>query len=356
MKHFVIYLILLIYLPFTSIAADSTALQENAPERYTVQKGDSLWSIAGRFLKDPWKWPELLKLNADQIKSPHLIFPGDVIVLELHRDEVNVRVITQSAPEITPTSTSATLEPKPRIEAFTTNFIPSIPLTALSPFLNKHLLLNKESLNTSGHVLSSVDQRLLLSTYDEFYARGIHPDQGDVWLIYRQGQAIIDPANNQLLGYDGIYLGEAKVVQHGELSKLMITTAVKDIYRDDRLISARTQIPSVFSFIPHPPVKPISGHIISTSDGAIGAGTLSIVLLTKGKKDGVDIGSVFAISRKPLELRDDSTKFFKPKNTLNIPDQRLGLVMVFNVFDNASYGLIMSSTQPIKSSDRFSNP
>jgi len=387
MRNTIISLIFLLISVPPAIAASTGDLKDSAPDRYIVIKGDTLWSISGRYLKEPWRWPELWKMNEDHIKNPHLIYPGDAIVLDRSAGQAHLRV--EGGPGSASGAQTVRLSPRVRVEQMGPKPVPSIPPSVIEPFLAKPLVVGVDELNTAARIVATQESRVALGMGATAYAEGISKGQGAIWQIFRRGDPLTDPDTGEVLGYVAIFLGEARVVDFGDVSKIEITRANQEIYRDDRLLPVGKQT-AVFSYVPHSPKSSVRGRIISTYNNLFESGPRSIVALSKGSNDGLRVGTVLAIFRnqqysrfplrtsplwgeqglggagqieyRPEELNTRTSPVFSRPEPLNeeilarLPDERYGLVMVFRTFDRAAFALVMEASRPVQLNDVVSNP
>ncbi len=377
----IISLILLLAPLSPAFAASSEDLQESAPDTYTVVKGDTLWGISGRYLKQPWRWPELWKMNQDQIRNPHLIYPGDVIVLDRSAQDARLRVIQTG---------TVKLSPRIRAEPLATQAVPSITPAAIAPFLSKPLVVGQDELASAPRIIATQESRVALGAGDIAYVEGLSKEKGPSWQIYRRGDPLIDPDTGETLGYEATYLGEARVRQFGEVSTIEIVTSAQEIYREDRLLPASKELPT-FAYVPRAPQKNVKGYIISNYGSMQETGPMSIVALSRGSKDGLEVGHVLAIYRNqraaryalrtsPLYGRSglsgensgrpyygqeitprDASLYPHPKpiseeDLARLPSERYGLVMVFRTFDRTAYGLVMEASRQVSINDVVTNP
>lgn len=381
MKKWIISLIFLLTPATPALAAELSALKEDAPERYTVVPGDTLWGIASRFLKSPWKWPELWKMNQEQIRNPHRIYPGDVIVLD--RTALEARLRLERLPQVT-------LSPQVRIEPLAEKPLPTISPTAIEPFLSRPLVVGARELDAAPFIRSAQEDRMAIGTGSIAYAQGIAADKGQLWHVFRRGDALVDPDSGELLGYEAIYLGEARVLQPGELSTIEVTRAMREMHAGDRLLPALEERP-VFSYVPRAPAKPVRGRIIS-GYGSLGeTGPAGIVALSRGSRDGLEVGHVLALYRSQTaaryELRtsplygrqglsgsDAPRTYYAEQITprdaevytrgvpvsaaeaQRLPDERYGLLMIFRTFERVSYALVVQASRPVALYDVAANP
>lgn len=381
MQKIIISLILLLTSAGAALAAGPQDLRENAPETYTVVPGDTLWGISGRFLKEPWRWPEIWKLNQEQIRNPHLIYPGDVIVLDRSGRDVQLRVSRGE---------TVRLSPKVRVEPLAAKAVPTISPADIEPFLSKPLVVGANELDGAARIIATDEDRVALGAGDVAYVEGITREQGGAWSIYRRGDPLVDPDTDQILGYLAIYIGEAQVRHFGDVSKIEITRSNQEVYTDDRLLPASKETP-VFSYVPRAPQKPVRGRIVSTYGNLVETGPRSIVALSRGSADGLEVGHVLAIYRaqpgarfalrtSPLWGRsgpsgDDSPRAYyseqlTPRDAslyperrkiteldlAKFPSERYGLLMVFRTFDRASFALVMEASRQVSLNDVVANP
>jgi hypothetical protein len=332
-------------------AAD-VEVKEPVSDRYTVQKGDTLWGIAAKFLKDPWRWPEIWRMNREQIRNPHLIYPGDVVVLD--RLDGQWRLSLERPP--------TRLSPTVRATPLDTAAIPSIPAGEIEPYLTRPLITGPEGLDPAPQIVAGPDARVIRGDGDVVYVAGLDPKAGDQWSLYRRGRDLMSPDGAELLGVEQRYLGAAKVERFADVSTVRITGAKEEILVGDRLVPApRGQL---MSYAPHAPTLPIAGQIIAMNQDAIEAGRGWVVTLDKGSRDGLDIGAVLAIYRVVAPIPDPrpvirppyAPREFEPERLLNVPDERSGLLFVFRVFDRVSYALVLNTTDPVVVGNYVRNP
>lgn len=387
----IITLLVFCCVSFNSIA-DELKLQKDHPERYVVVKGDTLWGISAKFLKDPWQWPKIWKMNRAEIKNPHWIYPGDVVVLDMSSGSPQLRLLHETI----------TLQPGVVVEPLDKSPIQTIATNIIGPFLSQPLLIENGQLDAAPRIIAGQDDRVIFSPNSRIYISNLVESEGLNWFVYRPGEALIDPETKKSIGTEAIYLGDARITKFGTPSSGMITKAKEEIFTKDRLVSAPDLVQS--NFIPHAPDTNIKGRIIKIYGGVGEAGPSSVVSINRGSLDGLETGHVLAISRYGRIVKDpeykapDTTKVTteKPKlaelnfdvsrdkdgkaivnfakdrsansseqsasalklepGQIKLPDERVGLLMVFKTFDHVSYALIMEATDAVYTLDTVITP
>jgi len=353
----------LLFLLSPTLSADTVQLKPDHPERYTVQKGDTLWDISKRFLKSPWHWPRVWKIN-EQIKNPHLIYPGDVLVLRwvdgrpeislLRRDKVEPPTLplppTDGTPDQRPTD-PRTVRVKPRVhEEPITAAIPTIPPDAIAPFLSQPLAVGDRELKQAGYITIGLERRIALGNGSEFYARGFQGESKEYYNIFRPGRALNHPDTGELLAYEAVYLGDARRLEGGDPSKFIVTRVKQEILPTDRLLVAERKA-SLPYYYPQAPKKEVNGRVVAALGAVAEVGPYHIIAISLGRREGMEEGTVLRVMRSEGSHRDPVAG-----GRYKLPDEESGLVMVFRVFDKVSYALVMSATRSVYINDRVTNP
>lgn len=342
-----------------SALADEIKLAENAPDRYVVVKGDTLWGISARFLKDPWRWPDIWGLNKEEIKNPHWIYPGDVLVLDFTgktphlRKDGSVGSAADGGSDAEWRLMDAKLSPAIRRQSLALGAISSIPASTIQPFLSRPLVLGKEELNSAPMLVAGPETRVVLSAGDRAFAKGVVWEEQPGWSVFRPGRMLTDPDTNEFLGREAIYLGDAQVSEYGEVSTVVLTKAVQEIAPGDRL--ARTPPVQALSYVPHAPASGIKGRIIAGPDDSVSEiAPHHVVVINRGRREGMEVGHVLALYRDRPSITPANA--VDPKEKLKLPPERYGMIFVFRVFDKVSYALVMNSTRPVNVLDVVQAP
>jgi hypothetical protein len=347
------------------VRADELVLAPGVPERYVVQKGDTLWSIAGRYLKDPWRWPEIWRLNRQEVKNPHWIYPGDVVVFQ----RGSGTGATATPPRLVLERENVRVSPMVRASPLDADAIQSIPPGDIEPYLSRPLITGPEGLYDAAYIIAGRDSRVIRGEGDLVYVTGIDRNAGDAWNLYRPGKKLT--AWNQpdvVLGWEQRFLGTAKVERFGDVSTVRIVTAREEILMGDLLVPAPRE--QIVNYVPHAPDKPVSGRIIQIDRDSTEAGRGWLVTLDKGKSDGIDVGTVLAISRVLPPIPDprpstepyrilrflDQTTVYRPESFLDLPPERSGLLFVYRVFDTVSFAILLNTSEPINVGDVVHQP
>lgn len=320
------------------------AFKSDAPDRYTVVRGDTLWGIAERFTDSPWRWPELWNLNKDQIRNPHRIYPGNVIVLDRGRGQLAL-------------DNTVKLSPRVRAESTAKDVIPSIPPHIIEPFLSRPLVIEPDGLERAPSIVAAEDGRVLLGNGGVAYARGMDDSKELSWLIYRRGEPLIDPDTQLTLGYEAIYLGTARVARAGDPARIVLTSVTQEVVIGDRLVPAGGL--QIVDYAPHAAAASLQGRVMSIYGGVASlgeAGKHSIVTLNRGKADGVEVGHVMALYGASMQVADATRPKGSPDSMITVPGERYGLVFVFRVFDRVSYALVMQASKPVRALDLVQAP
>lgn len=364
-------------------------LRPDHPERYVVQAGDTLWDIAGRFLRDPWRWREVWQANPG-VTNPNLIFPGDVLEVTYSAD---------GRPRIRSTAGGmrvVRLSPRVRVTELDQS-IPTIPINAVAPFLTRPLVTDSAAIDDAPYVVSFPDERLLAGTGDRFFVRSVRDSRNDRFEVLRPGQQLRDPQTNQSLGYEALFVAEARLLRTGDPATLEVTRARVEVEAGDRLWPAREDAP-IRSFTPVPAPLGLEGQIIAVLGGVTQIGQFDVVALNRGDREGVVVGQVFEVfsggelrrdevrarrrdwnwrNETPLDTsfwfgdwevsgwqappwNDDALPLQRQATRQTtryiVPDDRAGVIMVFRVFPRVSYALVMSAFRPLNVGQVVASP
>lgn len=416
------FLLIIVFVIGTTVClADTVTVNPDHPESYVVQKGDTLWDITGKFLKEPWLWPQVWEANP-QIANPHLIYPGDVVslqykdgrpILAVHRGDKSGRYVRLS----------------PTVRSYEKDTaIPAIPVDAISQFLTRPLVVTADEMNDWPYVVSSYEEHLVAGTGNKIYVRGLTDDDtGNRYAVYRKGKpyykggsdlqsyhggmaytSLTAPATvkeEDILGYEAIYVGDAIIEKQGDPASAIVANANREVLAGDRLV-AETEADINADIIPVAPAHDVNGNVISVFDGVSEIGQYQIVVLDLGSADGMETGSVLGVyqsgkvvddyvatkarekeedaQRIVLEHEDtsafdrglsaiandirDSKRAFdktdlagymgrpnsKPEK-VQLPEEYTGVLMVFRTFDKLSYALVMEAEGPIHVYDTVKN-
>jgi hypothetical protein len=328
-----------------------------------VVKGDTLWDISARFLRDPWMWPSLWHFNP-HIANPHLIYPGDILtiifidgkpVLQVTRNGKVVSAPAELPPEVVSSGQSyPTVKLSPRIrEKGLDNAIPTISIDAIGPFLTRPRIVGKGELEMAPYVVAHEDDRMMSGNGYRIYARGLDEQslEGD-YVVVRAGQVYSNPQNKgDILGYEAIYLGEVRLTRFGDPSTMQVTDSAREILRGDRLIPKGDEVHD-HSFTPQAPEQKVDGEIIAVLDGVNMISQFQVVVLNVGRQDDVVPGHVLAVNQTGAMVKDIVAR----GKRVELPTERAGTVMIFRVFDRVSYALVMDATRTIHLHDQVSNP
>lgn len=323
-----------------NIWASSLKINPNHPNQYTVVKGDTLWDISGKFLQNPWQWPQLWN-NNPQIKNPDLIYPGDTLYFSM----------VNGKPQL---SLSNNYSIKPRIRVSSGNqAIKIIPTDAIAQFLTSPKVVEIDELAMSPYVVEIAGEHIVAGAGDRVYVRSIETPKSLSYTIYRQGEPYLNPETKEVLGYEAIYIADATIERAGDPATLSITKSDREVLRGDRLmINSASEL--ALNYFPHPPNTLISGNIISVLDGVSQIGQHDIVVIDKGLKDGLDTGHILDIYHLGRVINDPYSD--KKNGTVKLPDEIAGMLLVFRPFDRVSYALVLEANQSIHILDKVHSP
>lgn len=317
-----------------------------ATEDYVVKKGDTLWSIANHFLKDPYYWPEIWYANP-KIANPHRIYPGDHISIVFIGDRPRLAV---------------GLRPHIRYESLPPA-VASIPLELVRPFLSYDQVLSEADFNAAPYLIANREGTMHASTGDIVYARPGLDGEQQRFAVVEKGKALRDDRTGELLGYRAIYKGEANLLEAHDPATLELKDSVREVQDGDRLVD---MTPEAFTrdVTPQIPAFPIDARIILLPDAITQIGSLQVIIIDRGADSGVTAGDLLQISKRGRVIEDR----FAPRKTgesghqalrgpaVRLPDYPIGTAMVFRSYDRVSYALVIQAAESIETGDLAQTP
>jgi hypothetical protein len=316
-------------------------LRAQHPDTYTVVRGDTLWDISARFLRSPWRWPEIWHVN-QQVANPHLIFPGDILEL----------VYIDGRPQLRLKRGPVKLSPAVRGTPWD-GAISTIPIDAIGPFLTRPYVLDEDDMEAAPYIVDFANEHILGGAGQSAYVRRIDDTDPVKYEIIRPGGPYRDHDSNEILGYEAQYIGSTELQRTGDPATLFINSTELEAVIGDRVIPAGED-KATANFMPHAPTGDIEGSIISILNGVSQIGQYNVVVIDRGASDGLEPGTVLRVDQRGEEIRDVVSRRYSP--TVVLPDEEAGLLMVFRTFDRVSFGLVMHATRVMHLGDRVRNP
>lgn len=310
------------------------------PQQYTVQRGDTLWDIAGRFLTRPWLWPEIWQVNPE-IRNPHLIYPGDVISLVYVDGEPRL-MLDRGTREVR-------LSPGVREEQLD-EAISTIPMSVIRPFLNRSHVVDEDFFNRAPYIIAGEDERVMASAGDRIYIRRIADDAPVDYAVVRRGNPYIDPDTGEQLGIAATYVGDARLQRDGDPATGQVRSSNREVLPGDWLLELPPE-GARMQFHPRAPDQEVEGRVIDVMDGVGQIGQFDVVVINLGREQGMQDGDVLAMFRAGREISDPVNR-----ERVMLPEERAGELLVFRTFDKLSFGLVMRASRHMEVMDVVRNP
>jgi hypothetical protein len=343
------------------------AFLPNAPDQHTVVRGDTLWGISGRFLQNPWCWPQVWGMNKEEIRNPHLIYPGQIVYFDRAAGRLRlgkpVGSTLGSDMQNGRGSQHVKLEPQLRTEGLGQEAVPAIPSNVIEPFLSQPLIVAEGELNNAPRIVATQEGRVMLGKDDKAYVRGAI-NSGTSFQVFRPGVPLRDPDTNAVIAYEAAYLGTIKLERPArtpdEAHVFNVVSVKQEMGVGDRLLPVPPT--PILNYVPHPPERDVTARIVSVYGGVSQAGQNQIVSINRGAKDGLDMGTVLELYRfgQVITDRTDNGSFwsFGPwgRQKVKLPDNQYGSLFIFRVFDSISYGLVMQVTDTVQVGDVARSP
>jgi hypothetical protein len=347
-------------------------LAPNAPDEYTVKPGDTLWAISRLYLLRPWRWPELWGMNISEIANPHRIYPGQMLYLD--KTGGRARLTMRRGAGGSADGGTIKLSPRTRFDSLAGMALPTLNPSVVEPFLSEPIVVDADTLQSAPRIVAGNDSRVLLSRGDRAYARGNAetplletPGPLKNFRVFRSATPLKDPGTGEILGYEAQYLGKAQL-KRGESTtvetqkdkdvitvvpaSIDIIAAREEIRAGDRLLPEPPR--QLLSYVPRAPSTQVEGRIISVYGNAVQfAAQNQVVAINKGTRDGIDSGHVLAILKNGETILDRTGE---RKETIKLPNERIGLLMVFRPFEKVSYALVLEITDTPRAGDFLVNP
>ncbi len=344
----------------TIATGSNIPLAPNAPDRYTVKSGDTLWGISQVFLRDAWNWPEIWYVNP-QVENPHLIYPGDVLTLVYVDGQPRVTLGERGATAAAVGGGAEKLSPQVRSEALPQS-ITTVPYEIIAAFMGRPTLLDRNQVKSGPYIVAMRDGHLVGATGNQVYARGLENAAVDGrYSVIHVGEPLRDPENRDILGYHGLYVGSGAVSQTGDPTTLVLAQSLREALQGDKLFPEDVSVTA--DFTPHAPAASIDGAVMAVDDYSV-VGQYQVVAINRGTREGMEPGHVLAVHEAGGTVRDvysggGQTAGLKTggfSKRVQLPEERTGLVMVFKANERMSYGLVMEAVRPIRTGDLIRAP
>ena len=351
-------------------------LAPNAPEQYVVKRGDTLWGIAGIYLRRPWQWPQLWGMNKQAIANPHLIYPGQTLYLER---QGGVARLSTGAPgsQATPGELETVrISPRTRSQSLSDTALPTLKPHLIEPFLADPLVVEAGVLEVAPRIIATVDDRVLMTSGDRAYARGeasdplrAEPGEPRIYRIVRQAVPLKDPLTQEVLGYEAQYVGTAELIR-GEATEetangkggivseyvpatIDVLSAKEEIRAGDRLLPEPAR--AFMNYTPHAPSIDVDARVVSIygSGAVVNAAQNQVIALNLGAQDGIQTGDVLNLMTQGERIKD-TTDPARPM--IKLPSESNGMAIVFRTFERVSYALILDVLTTVRVGDRLVNP
>ena len=326
----------------------------NAPDQHTVVKGDTLWGISGKFLQNPWCWPQVWGMNREQIRNPHWIYPGQIVYFDRIAGRLRLGNPIGAGSGDGKVGGDVRLQPRQRIQGLGREAVTSIPAGIIEPFLAQPLIVEDDEIKVAPRIVATQEGRVSLGKDDKAYVMG-DLDGGTSFQVFRPGKPLKDPVTKAVIGQEAVFLGTLKLLRESaednEAHTFTVVNSKEEMAVGDRLLPVK---PTPFlNYMPHPPELPVDGRIVSVYGGVSHAGQNQIVTVNRGQSDGLDIGTVLELYRHGEVIAD---KTDGKKKAVKLPDEQYGTLFIFRVFNTISYGLVMQVKDSVQIGDVAKSP